>query len=69
MIQTITTTDKEKYEMYNALSKDSLIKMLIEANKHLDRLTPKVGYENVKKYNESSQICFEHHKINCKTCF
>ncbi len=42
MNQVIETTDKEKYEMYSLLEKDVLIGMLIEANKHLQRLTPKV---------------------------
>ena len=42
MISTVITTDQEKFEMYDLLSKEQLIKMLIEANKHLDRLTPKI---------------------------
>jgi hypothetical protein len=42
MIQIVETTDKEKFEMYNLLEKDVLIGMLIECNKHLQRLTPKV---------------------------
>ena len=42
MLQIIETTDKEKFEMYNVLEKDVLIGMLIECNKHLQRLTPKV---------------------------
>lgn len=42
MIQIIETTDKEKYDMYNLLDKDILIGMLIECNKHLQRLTPKI---------------------------
>lgn len=40
MIQTIETTDQEKYKMYNSLEKDVLIGMLIESNKHLERLNP-----------------------------
>lgn len=45
MTQTVETTDQEKFEMYNKLDKYILIGMLIEANKHLDRLTlkPKVN--------------------------
>jgi hypothetical protein len=42
MITTVITTDQEKFEMYDLLSKEQLIKMLIEANRHLDRLTPTV---------------------------
>ena len=42
MLQIIETTDKEKFEMYNALEKDVIIGMLIECNKHLQRLTPTV---------------------------
>jgi hypothetical protein len=42
MINTVITTDQEKFEMYSLLSKEQLIKMLIEANKHLYRLTPTV---------------------------
>ena len=42
MITTVITTDQEKFEMYDLLSKEQLIKMLIEANRHLDRLTPKI---------------------------
>lgn len=40
MIQVIETTDKEKYDMYNSLEKDTLIGMLIECNKHLQRIRP-----------------------------
>lgn len=43
MIQIIETTDKEKFEMYNTLEKDVLIGMLIECNKHPQRLTPIVN--------------------------
>jgi hypothetical protein len=45
MYQLIETTDKEKFEMYNLLEKDVLIGMLIECNKHLQRLTPKAEYK------------------------
>ena len=38
MLQIIETTDKAKFEMYNVLDKDVLIGMLIECNKHLQRL-------------------------------
>lgn len=40
MHQVTDTTDKERYEMYNSLEKDTLIGMLIECNKHLQSLTP-----------------------------
>lgn len=43
MLQTTETSDKEKFEMYNMLSKETLIGMLIECNKHLQRLTPKIN--------------------------
>ena len=34
--QIVKTTDEEKFEMYNKLSKKELISMLIQANKMLD---------------------------------
>ena len=44
MITTVLTTDQEKFEMYNKLSKKELIQMLIQANKYLDNwLTPKIA--------------------------
>lgn len=46
MIQTVNTTDGEKYRMYSALDKEDLIKMLIECNKHLQRITSKVEVNN-----------------------
>jgi hypothetical protein len=45
MIQIVETTDKEKFEMYNLLEKDVLIGMLIECNKNLNRLTPRIEYK------------------------
>jgi hypothetical protein len=45
MMQIVETTDKEKFEMYNLLEKDVLIGMLIECNKHLNRLTPRIKYK------------------------
>lgn len=42
MYQITETSDKEKFEMYSLLEKDTLIGMLIECNKHLQRLTPKI---------------------------
>ena len=32
-------TDEEKFEMYNKLTKDQIIKMLIESNRIIDQLT------------------------------
>ena len=50
--QIIETTDKDKFEMYNLLSKDVLIGMLIECNKHLQRLsTPRIE-NNTKPFIE-----------------
>jgi hypothetical protein len=42
MINIVLTTDQEKFKMYNKLSKKELIQMLIQANRHLYRLTPKI---------------------------
>lgn len=42
MIQRGEMTDQEKYDMYNALEKDTIIGMLIECNRHLTRMTPRV---------------------------
>jgi len=44
MIQIAETTDKEKFEMYNKLDKYVLIGMLIECNKQLSRIVPKVEF-------------------------
>ncbi len=46
MVQRVEMSDKEKYEMYNLLEKDAIIGMLIECNKYLQRLTPKVVIED-----------------------
>ena len=45
MYQVVEMSDKEKFEMYNALEKDVIIGMLIECNKHLQRLTPQIEYK------------------------
>lgn len=42
MVQVVKITDGERYRMYSALDKEDLIKMLIECNKHLERLTPQI---------------------------
>ena len=39
MIQIVEMTYQEKYDMYMKLEKESLVKMLIECNKHLERLS------------------------------
>ena len=41
-MQTVSTTDKEKFEMYNTYDKDVIIRMLIECNKHLWSVKPTV---------------------------
>jgi len=56
MLQIIKTTDEQKFQMYNKLTKKELIVMLIEANKHLSNrqpitLFPKSDGEEVP-YNE-----------------
>jgi len=44
MLKIAETTDREKFEMYSKLDKYVLIGMLIECNKHLSRMIPKVEY-------------------------
>ena len=39
MIKRTEMTYQEEYDMYMSVEKETLVKMLIEANKHLDRLT------------------------------
>ena len=56
MSSTVITTDQEKFEMYDLLSKEQLIKMLIEANKHLYRLTPKIIMTAIKNGNTEDVI-------------
>lgn len=46
MIQTVDMTHEAKVKMYRKVSKDKLIEMLIEANRHLAELTS--GKEFVK---------------------
>jgi len=40
MMQIVEQTDEQKFAMYDKLSKEELIHMLISANKHLDNRTP-----------------------------
>jgi len=47
MYQVVEMSDKEKFEMYNDLEKEVIIGMLIECNKHLQRLTPRIEYNNL----------------------
>lgn len=42
MVQIVEMNDQEKFEMYDKLSKKEIIDMLIEANRHLDKV--KVSY-------------------------
>ena len=42
MIQVVEMSYSEKVEMYNLVSKDKLIEMLIEANRHLSNINPTV---------------------------
>jgi predicted choloylglycine hydrolase len=54
MYQIIELTDQEKYEMYNAFEKDVIIGMLIESNRHLQKLTPKIVFDDTCKFYMSS---------------
>ena len=49
----IKTTDQEKYKMYNNLEKDVLIGMLIESNRQLYILTPKISTNSCGIYMPS----------------
>lgn len=42
MLQVRESTNQEKFEMYDKLDKYVLIGMLIEANKHLNNIKPRV---------------------------
>ena len=42
MVQVVEMTDTEQYEMYMKSTKSELAKMLIQANKYLDSVEPKV---------------------------
>ena len=59
MIQIVETTDIEKFEMYDKLDKSVLIGMLIECNKHLNRIIPKVELNKCfyTAGNDTSGIC------------
>lgn len=43
MMQIVEQTFEQKVGMYDKLSKEELIHMLIEANKHLDNKLPIIG--------------------------
>lgn len=57
MHQIIETADQEKYEMYNVLEKDVLIGMLIECNKHLNRIKPTVVMPEIVSGNCGWFVC------------
>jgi hypothetical protein len=64
MVQRIEMSWKEKYEMYNLLKKGTLIGMLIECNKVLQRLTPRIEIDSKCFYTpglDTSGRC-----INCR---
>jgi hypothetical protein len=66
MIQRFETSWEEKYEMYNVLEKDSLIKMLIEANRMLQNMTPKIQLDNCNYYcsgTDTSMRCIHCGKL------
>ena len=44
MVQTIFMTDEEKRTMYAKLSKKDVIELLIESQKHVERLLPVMYY-------------------------
>ena len=44
MIQTVFMTDEEKRTMYAKLSKKDIIELLIESQKHVERLLPVMYY-------------------------
>lgn len=65
MVQRIEMSDKEKYEMYSLLEKDALISMLIECNRIMQNIEPKIKFtsRNCGFYNvgmDTSGKC-----INC----
>ena len=53
MLQIVEMSYEEKILMYDKCSKEELIKMLIESNKHLERLTSKkvIEYPNGRIYD------------------
>lgn len=68
MVQIIETSHQEKVEMYRMIDKESLIEMLIEANKHLSRLT-NVVTTNVDTCRGCwSQVSFINGRYICCTC-
>ena len=55
MLQIIEISEEDQIKMYSKLSKKEIIKMLIEANKHLNRIQPKVMSFN-NSFNEYKPI-------------
>lgn len=47
MYQVVEMSYQEKVEMYRLIDKEDLIKMLIECNNLLSRLTPKVVFPSI----------------------
>ena len=63
MVQVIEMTDIEQYEMYMKCKKSELVKMLIEANKHLGydiKVEDKICTCFVREDNTTAGNC-----INC----
>jgi len=69
MVQTIEMSHQKKVEMYRMIDKERLIEMLIEANKHLSKLTPIVVLTNENTCNGCwSQVSFINGRYICCTC-
>lgn len=68
MIQIVEQTFEEKYKMYSKLTKDELIKMLIQANNHLNNNPIQIQYPTYvpKDYNYPKQPHCLHD--NCPSC-
>lgn len=49
MLQVVEQTEEEQMKMYMKLSKKEIIKMLIEANKHLRNIPPTIVYPFIFK--------------------
>jgi hypothetical protein len=63
MIQTVETSWKEKYDMYNVLEKDSLIKMLIQCNEHLWGLKPTILCNYYCSGTDTSMRCIHCNRL------
>lgn len=66
MVQIIEMTYQEKYDMYMKSKKSELIEMLIESNKQLDNIPPRIyfddeyitPYASYKNVTVSTDGCF-----------